>query len=82
MVEDGAFSHKIDFFSMFKEILTLEQCPHCITGSRVMAILLKRWILLLGGASSVEGLPSTGLSPLFCYFIFELLLCQQDSSTK
>ena len=52
MVGDGAFSHKIDY---------VEGHLNFITGSRVTAILLNGWILPFGGASAVEGLPSTGL---------------------
>ena len=35
MVEDGAFSHKIDHVTIFKEILNLEGHPKRITGSKV-----------------------------------------------
>ena len=35
-----------------------------ISGSKVMTILLKGWSLPIGGASSVEGLRSTGLPRL------------------
>ena len=66
MVGDGAFSHKIDRVSNFKEILHLKGHPHRITGSEVTAILLNRWIFPIGGASAVEGLRSTGL-PLLVY---------------
>ena len=44
MVEDGAFSHKIDYVTIFKEILNLEGHPNSITGSKVTAILLNGWI--------------------------------------
>ena len=40
MVEDGPFIHKIDFITLFGEILNLEGHPNVITGARVMAILL------------------------------------------
>ena len=56
MVEDGAFSHKIDCVTIFKEILNLEGHPNCITGSTVIAILLNGWILPIGRASAVKGL--------------------------
>ena len=46
MVEDGVFSHKIDFGRIFKEILNLEGHPNCITGSKVTVIFLNGWILL------------------------------------
>ena len=36
------------------EILNLEVDLNCITGSRVMAILLNGWILPIGGALAVE----------------------------
>ena len=63
MVEDGAFSHKIDYVTIFLEILNLEGHQNCNTGLRVMAILLKGWILPIGGASAMEGLLSTGPTP-------------------
>ena len=47
MVEDGAFSHKIDYVI----ILNLEGHPNRIPGSKVTAILLNDWILPIGGAS-------------------------------
>ena len=52
MVEDGASSHKIDYFSKFSEILNLEGQHNHITGSRVMAILLNGWTLPIGEAVS------------------------------
>ena len=49
MVEDGAFSNKI------LEILghlNIEGNPNCITGSKVMVILLNGGILPVGGVAS------------------------------
>ena len=43
MVEDGAFSHKIDYITNFLEIKNIEEHPHRITGLRV---LLNGWIFL------------------------------------
>ena len=44
MVEDGAFSHKIDYITIFLEIQNIEEHPHRIyTGLRV---LLNGWIFL------------------------------------
>ena len=51
-IADGAFSHKIDYVTIFKEILNPEGHPNHITGSKVTAILLNGWILPIGGASS------------------------------
>ena len=56
LFEDGAFSHKIHYVTIFLGIPNLERHPNCITGSRVRAILLNWWILPFGGASSVEDL--------------------------
>ena len=56
MVEDGAFSHKIDYFTICEEILNLKGHPKHITSSKVMAIFLNGWILPIGGASEVMGL--------------------------
>ena len=52
MVADDAFSHKIDYVTIFWDILNPEGHPNHITGSKVTAILLNRWILPIGGASS------------------------------
>ena len=52
MVEDGAFSHKIDYVT----ILNRQGHPNSINGSKVTAILPNRWILPIGGASTVKGL--------------------------
>ena len=54
-IEDGAFSHKIDYVTNFKEILNLEEHPNRITGSKVTAVLLNGWIFPVGGASSMKG---------------------------
>ena len=50
-VVDGAFSHKIDYVTIFKEILNPKGHPNRIIGSKVMAILLNVLILPIGGAS-------------------------------
>ena len=51
LVEDGAFSHKINYVTIF-QILNLEGHSNHITGSKVMAILLNGWILPVGGVAS------------------------------
>ena len=51
-IADGAFSHKIDYVTIFKEILNPEGHPNCITGSKVIAILLNGLILPIGEAAS------------------------------
>ena len=50
--------------SMINNFLDLEGHQNPIIGSKVTAILLKGWILPIGGASAVEGLRSTGLPRL------------------
>ena len=54
MVEDIAFSHKIDYITILKKILKLKGYPNRITGSQLTAILLNGWILSIGGASAVK----------------------------
>ena len=54
MVEDGAFSHKIVYATVF-DIQNLEGHSNRIKGSRATAVLLKGWILPLGGATAMEG---------------------------
>ena len=51
MVEDGAFSHKIDYVTIFLKILNPEGHPNRNTGSKVTAILLNGWILPVGGVA-------------------------------
>ena len=46
----GTLSHKIDYVTIFWEILNLEGHLNRITGSRVTAILMNGWILPIGGA--------------------------------
>ena len=48
MVRNGAFSHKIDYITIFEEILNLEGHQNRTTGSRVTAILLNGWIFPIG----------------------------------
>ena len=43
-IADGAFSRKIDYIKVFKEILNPEVHPNRITGSKVTGILLNGWI--------------------------------------
>ena len=54
MVKDSAFSHKIDYDSIFfLENLNIEGHPNCITGSRATAIFLNGRILPIGGVASI-----------------------------
>ena len=63
-VRASTSSYKKDYFIGIKTFLNPEGHQNRITGSKVTAILLKRWILPIGGASAVEGLQSTGLPRL------------------
>ena len=49
---------------MIKNFLNPEEHQNPINGSKLTAILLKRWILPIGGASALEGLRSMGLPRL------------------
>ena len=60
-VRDRASSYKIEYVIVIKTFLNPEGHQNRISGSKVTAILLKGRILPIGGASSVEGLRSTGL---------------------
>ena len=62
MVRDSSSSYKIDYVIVIKTFLNPEGHQNRISGSKV--ILLKGWILPIGGASAVEGLQSTGLPRL------------------
>ena len=56
MFEDVAFSHKIDYVTIFREILNPKGHPNCITGLKFTVILLNGWILPIGGASAMKGM--------------------------
>ena len=56
MVRDGSSSYKIDYVIVIKNFLNLDGYQNPISGSKGMVILLKGCILLIGGASAVEGL--------------------------
>ena len=55
-VRDRCFGYKIDCVIVIKNFLNPEGHQNPITGSKVTAILLKGWILPIGGASAREGL--------------------------
>ena len=60
---DMCSSHKIDYVILIKTFLNPgHQNP--ISGSKVTTILLKGWILPIGGASAGEGLPCSLRSTL------------------
>ena len=65
MVEKGAFSQKINYITIFLEIINLKGHQNHITGTRVMAILLIGWIFPIGqsGEGTLKGLFSTGPTP-------------------
>ena len=48
MVEDSAFSHKIDYAKKKLKNINLEEQSNHITGSRVTVILLNGWISPIG----------------------------------
>ena len=54
-VRNGAFSHKIDYITIFEENLNLEGHQNRIAGSRVMAILLNKRIFPIGQSGEVVG---------------------------
>ena len=52
MVEDAAFSEKIDYVPFFRENLNLEGHLNCFIGLKVMMILVNGGILPWGGVAS------------------------------
>ena len=74
MVRDSSSSYKIDYVIVIKNFLNPEGHQNLINGSKVTAILLKRWILHIGGASAVEGLRSTRLPRLVCIVLYSIIL--------
>ena len=75
-VRDSSSNYKIDYVIVIKNFfLNIEGHQNPINGSKVTAILLKGWILPIGGASAVEGLRSTWLPRLvFFYYLFILFV--------
>ena len=69
-VRDSSSRYKIDYVIVVKTFLNPKGHQNCISGSKVMALLLKERILPIGGASAVEGLRSTGL-PLLVFIARE-----------
>ena len=66
MVGNGALSHKVDYITIFDEILNLKEHQTHTTGSRVTAILLNAWVFPIGqsgGASRWRVLLSAGPTP-------------------
>ena len=59
---------------VIKPFLNHKGHQNLIHGSKVVAILLKGWILPVGGASAVEGLRSTGLPRLVTMWLDSVLL--------
>ena len=53
-VTDSSSSYKIDYFIVIKTFLNPEGHHNRISGSKGTAILLKGWILPIGGASAVR----------------------------
>ena len=56
---------------MIKNFLNPEGHQNPFSGSKVTAILLKGWILPIGGASAGEGLPCSLRSRLVCHVLVE-----------
>ena len=56
MVRDISSSYKIDYVIVIPSFLNPKGQQNPFSGSKVTAILLKGWILPIGGASSGEGL--------------------------
>ena len=86
-VRGSTSSYKIDYVIVIRTFLNPERHQNRKTGSKVTVILLKGWILPIGGASAVEGLWSTGLPllvfihlPVSIQFPTSLLIVQPHSA--
>ena len=55
MVEDFAFSHRIEYVEICYDILNLKGHHNRTTSSRVTAIFLNGLILPIGGGSAING---------------------------
>ena len=66
MVKDGAFSHIIDYDSIFEENLNLDGHLNRYIGSKVTAILVNGGILPCGGVASGRVCGSSLRSRIVC----------------
>ena len=64
LVRDCSSSYEIDLVIVIWNFVNSKGHQNRIRSSKVTAILLKGWILPIGGASAVEGLRSTRLPRL------------------
>jgi hypothetical protein len=55
-IRDSSSGYKIDYVKVIKNFLNPKGHQNPINGSKVTAILLKGWILAIGGASAGDGL--------------------------
>ena len=69
MVKDGAFSHKIDYVTVFKEILNLEAHSNCITGSKVTGKFAEWMDFAYWWSFSGEGSTSAACTPGLFYLL-------------
>ena len=76
MDEDGAFSQKRDYVTIFKEILNLKGPPNRNTDSKVTLILLNGWFLPIGGASAVKRLRLQPAQQACFYMNNHIFICQ------
>ena len=67
-VADGAFSHKIDYVTIFKEILNPKGHPNCITVSKVTAVLLNGGFCPLVDHNREGSAPAACAADLFHFF--------------
>ena len=65
MVKDSSSSYKIVYVIMIKNFLNPEGHQSCIIDSKVMAILVKGYILPIGGVASGGSAPAACPAGLF-----------------
>ena len=85
-VRNSSSSYKVDYVKVIKTILNPEGHQNLISGSKATAISLKGCILPIGGASSVEGLRSTGIPRLVWRYLIKIMTIRlkyfKDESVK
>ena len=72
MLEDGAFSHKIDWVRNCLEILNLRGHQNHNIGSKVITILLNEWVLQIDGVASRRVSPTACAWGCFFYSLFNI----------
>ena len=79
MVEDGAFNNKIDYVTIFKEVLNLEAHSNCFTGSKVTGNIAEWMDFAYWWSFSGEGSTSEACAADLFYLL--PTMCEYDAKS-